>query len=105
MKPFHKKKSFKVLLCMTITFFLYWGIQQVGCFLYKCEIIYVWSHLIQNGIDDRMNKKLFMQSNDTFPWSKELYMIFEELEILFIYRCNLCGTVNSISSRHLDLMG
>ena len=52
--------------------------------------------------EDRINKKVFMWSKlYSSPWAKELHSIFEEVDMLYIYKNNLCCNVNFIKNKLL----
>ena len=65
----------------------------------KCEMIRLWSCLITMA-EDRINKKVFIWSK-LYSWTKELHSFFEEVDMLHIYRNNLCCNVNSIKNKLL----
>ena len=64
-------------------------------------MIRLWNCLIKMA-EDRINKKVFIWSKlHSSPWAKELYSIFEEVDMLCIYRNNLCCNVNLIKNKPL----
>ncbi len=67
----------------------------------KCEMLRLWNRLIKM-VESRINKKVFMSSKGhDSPWKKELSSIFEEVDVLYIYRSNLCCSINSIKNKFL----
>ncbi len=67
----------------------------------KCEMLRLWNRLIKMA-EGRINKKVFMSSKwHDSPWTKELSSIFEEVDMLYIYRNNLCCNINSVKNKLL----
>lgn len=64
-------------------------------------MIRLWNRLNKMA-EDRINKKVFIWSKlHSSPWSKEMYSIFEEVDMVYIYRNNLCCSVNFIKDKLL----
>lgn len=67
----------------------------------KCEMIRLWNRLIKME-EDRVNKRVFSWGKaHRSPWVKEIYSIFEEVDMLYIYRNNLSCNVNSLKHKLL----
>ena len=59
-------------------------------------MIRLWNRLIRMS-DDGINKKVFLWSKvHGSPWAVELYSIFEELDLCYIYQNNLCCSLNIV---------
>ncbi len=65
----------------------------------KCEMIRLWNRLL-NMPEDRINKKVFIWSKSNgSPWAKEIFAVFEEVGLQYMYNNNLTCSITSISEK------
>lgn len=76
-------------------FDIFWGFIDLLWFQQsrKSEIMWLWNGLIKMAEDRKIS--MWSKSHSS-PGAKELYLIFEEVDMLYTYRNNLCCSVNSI---------